>query len=399
MKGLTKFIPSLEFISNKLNEATVDTRYKPTDYQNLKEILKTYDKHEKKNGGFSGAKVYFLYKKEHVTVLKYFNNNYIHNTGHRIIREIYSYIKINLLFHDKKNIDKSNIDFAKLLQHGKIGNSGYYFLMTKLHGNSLYETITSYKNEDTSKNHDKFIWYKKTNIIETIKYILKAYKELCNIFGENFIHNDLHSKNILVETNNSKNPLNVFVTKISIIDFDLIDSNIFEDELNIELPREDYLTKNRVYYDKMSYMKVLKPLVENCYNYRKNNNQFKVSSKKLFNYSNSILNQSNYFDIRFLYLIFVILIELNRKLFVNLVKDIENNDTQPVLLKSSQSIIDQQKIPINLNNIYDKIMKQVKPRNGKNLKTEFTSNNRTKRNISEKKINKKRSITKKKRVS
>jgi hypothetical protein len=263
-----------------------------------------------------------------------------------------------------------------------------------LHGNALYETISSYKNEDTSKNHDKFIWYKKTNIIETIKYILKAYKTLYCIFGEKFIHNDLNSKNILVETNNSKNPLNVFVTKISIIDFDLIDSNIFEDELNIELPREDYLTKNRVYYDKRFYMKVLKPLVENCYNYRKNNNQSNVSSKKLFNYSNSILNQSNYIDIRFLYVIFVILIELNRKLVVNLVKDIENNDTQPVLLKSSQSIIDEEKIPINLNNIYDKIMKQVKPRNGKNLKTEFTSNNHTKRNITGK-----RNITKKKRVS
>jgi hypothetical protein len=394
MKGLTKFIPSLDFISNKLKEATVDTPYEPTYYQNLKKILKTYDKHEKKNTGRSGAKVYFLYKKDRITVLKYFNNNYIRNTGHRIIREIYGYIKINLLFHDKKNIDKSNIDFAKLLQHGKIGNSGYYFVMTKLDGNSLYDSITCYKNEGTSKTHDNFIWYKKTNVIDTIKYILKAYKALCVIFGEKFIHNDLHSKNILVETNNAKDTLNVFVTKICIFDFDLIDSNIFEDELKIELHREDYLTKNRIYYDKVFYIKALKPLVENCFNYTENNNQFKVSSKKLFNYSNSILNQSDYIDIRFLYVIFISLIEFNRKLVVNLVIDIENNDTQPVLLKSSKSIIDQQKIPINLNNMYDTIMKRVKPRNGTNFKTDFSNNNRTKRKISGK-----RNITKKKRVS
>lgn len=381
---LPRFKNTLESISKTLENLSLNTSYQPTNYESLSE-LKPEDT-EEISVGKSGAHIYMFPIKglNEEAILKFYDNNYIKQHGHRIVREIYAYLKIQICFHDNNDIDKSHIDFAKLLSHGRLGDDGYYILMTKIDGISLYNSVLSYEAKTNKKIKNNFMWYKTQNVVDAITYILKAYKTLCDIFDGTFIHYDFHPDNIFI-TSNSKSYPNIEdadkinVEKISIIDFDLIDSDYSTSEIKLRLPKDNNTEQNLAMLAGLTSK--IRYFLCYCFEFKENTIFSKMVcgfSQPVIDYTLKILPDIEYLDIRYIYIISVSLINLNKILVENLNKYITNQDrTIPIPGIGNLTSIMIQNIgklniaiqedynkytPINLNQMYDENFVDLKKR-------------------------------------
>ena len=226
-----------------------------------------------------------------------YNKKYIQEKGHRIIREIYAYIKLKNEYDSKKIYNKKGIGFASILEHGILDSDTYFMIITRVDGEELFETVVE------SKNH---IWENINNIYLFCYYCIKALSILYTIFGENFRHNDFHPSNIFVNIINNR------VVQISVIDFDLLDSDCFYKDLGIKLPNDSHHTNNQWV---SGLTTVVRTFMCFCFDYNKNKNISQSSylclnTQTLITYANDIQN----IDIKHWYIIGVSLIKLYESL-------------------------------------------------------------------------------------
>jgi hypothetical protein len=229
------------------------------------------------------------------------------------------------------------------------------------------------------------MWYKTQNVVDTIKYILKAYKTLCDIFDETFIHYDFHPDNIFI-TSNSKSYPNIqdadkiIVEKISIIDFDLIDSNYSTSEIKLKLPQDLTTQVNQQTFAGLTTK--IRNFLCYCFEFKENSTWPSVPlcsySIPVIDYTVQILPDMNNIDIRYIYIISVSLINLNKILVDNLNNYINQKATStqiPGLPQLTQQMISliytlntkiqenyTNNTPINLNEMYDQVFVDLKKR-------------------------------------
>jgi hypothetical protein len=197
-----------------------------------------------------------------------------------------------------------NVGFATLKEHGKMKNNEgedcYYFVMSTVDGIELYESV--------QQKHSLDIWRDHKNIKLFSTYLLNAIRILFEIFGENFRHYDLHPSNIFVHIEEQK------VEKVSIIDFDLIDSDCFKVDLGLDLPCDGHHSLFS-HAGTQGVNSKMRRFLCYCLNYDENISMEKtfvicVIQLRVIPYANLIQN----IDIKHWYLISFSLIELRRKL-------------------------------------------------------------------------------------
>lgn len=199
-----------------------------------KDINEKYKTIEELGGGKSGAEIRKITDETGSYILKTYNEKFIKSKGHRVIREVFAYIKITNEFHKSKRYNKYKeyINFAQLIRHGTInidGKDSYFIIITEVKGIPLFNSVTQSKNK---------IWKNLENIQLFSKYLIESLKILYGIFGDKFIHHDMHPDNIFIELNDNK------LKSITLIDFDLIDSDYFQTVLGVSLPIDVELSRN-----------------------------------------------------------------------------------------------------------------------------------------------------------
>lgn len=318
---------NLEKIESILSQDKIPENLKPVSLT-TSELETQYTGIKANSGGVSGASVFIMKKGGKIFFLKQYDAKYIRNAGDRIIREVYAYIKLDVEFHSEKSkYDKTGVDFAKIIQHGIIDGEKYYMIMTGVSGKPLYGNITTNKKQNGKPDISeiKQIWGNSENIRLFSDYFLKGISILYKIFGENFIHYDLHPDNIFVHTEQKANRPRLIKT-IPLIDFDLIDSDCFKNDLDVELTRDQ-----RPWWMKM-FLSGINPKVRQflcfCFNYDKSvkslNNYlpFCLEQEVIINYANGINNV----DIRHWYVISLSLMKLNKSVSPgNRLHDIKTN--------------------------------------------------------------------------
>jgi hypothetical protein len=380
------FKSTLEFISETLADASSNTNYQQHNYPNINECLNQFENYKLLSGGNSGASIYKLTNNGVTTFLKYFSTEYILKQGHRIVREVYGYLKINEKFHDNESIDfhnipdvnKLNIGFPKLLAHGKLEGGGYYLIITKAEGVSLFDSVKSNIATTSEPKNSNWMWYSKRNVLNTVKYVLTAYRILCDIFGAKFRHVDYHPDNIFVFEQD------LIVTKVTIIDFDLIESDLFLEELRILMPIDPHHskffrlaglnTKIRYFYcycTTFTENKQMQILDMHTATAVYQNMPICDSSATMMSHVEHILPDLNYLDIRYIYLVVYSLNALN-KILISKFKSYTNDN--PYLQIKSPNIADQQSVELNLNLMYDNIIgTDFKPRCKSNTCIDFNT--------------------------
>jgi hypothetical protein len=182
-------------------------------------------------GGISGASIHLITSDTNTKyILKIYPNDYYIKKKNRIFRELTVYKKLLEKFpYDKETtlpkpesiyslctLDTNGIDYPKLIAHGEIDGlkkPNYYIIISFVEGIVLSKSILPQNSN---------VWMGEINVSLFAMYLLKSIKYLNHIFDGKFLHYDLHPDNIYVVFKNNK------LVKLTLIDFDLVDSNIPE---------------------------------------------------------------------------------------------------------------------------------------------------------------------------